>query len=91
MYSFLISPEIRARAVASADEYDWLTYSKAAPLRVNANLSLHSGSKFGVRPCAADPSTVKLVLHGNLDRVFTISMEAATKIAKGTSNERRKR
>jgi len=91
MYSFLISSEIRAQTIGEADEYDWLTYSRSTPLRVNANLSLQSGSRFGVRRCAEDPHSVRLVLHGNMQRVFTISMETAAKIAKGIANERRKR
>ncbi len=90
MYSFLISSEIRAQASGEADDYDWMTYSRRPTLRVNANLSLESGSRFGVRPCAEDPESIRLVIHGNMDRVFTISMETAAKIAKGVIHERRK-
>lgn len=86
MYSFL------SEATADpAESYDWFTYTKEMPVAVNANLRIENGTRFGVRRFDIDPTKVRLVLHGNLARVFTVNMEVARALAKGIRNERSKR
>jgi len=78
MYSFLLGP----RAKVDPSEYEWFTYTRASKI-INANLKIEKGTRFGVKPAVSDPNRVNLVLHGNLSRVFSVSMENAQTLAKG--------
>jgi hypothetical protein len=77
MYSFLLG----TRDTVDPSEYDWFTYTRATKI-INANLKIEKGARFGVRP-ATESNRVNLVLHGNLSRVFSVSMENARTLAKG--------
>jgi hypothetical protein len=88
MYSFLMSPEIVSAKVKPAESYDWFVYTNRSPVTINANLKIEKGAHFGVCRSDDDPRKVRLVLHGNLARVWTVSMEKARALAKGVKDER---
>jgi hypothetical protein len=88
MYSFLMSPEILSARTRPADAYDWFVYTNRSPVTINANLRIEKGMQFGVRRSEDDPRKVRLVIAGNLARVWTVNMEKAKALAKGVRNER---
>jgi hypothetical protein len=79
MYSFLLD---RERPRVDVQDFEWFTYSKSAPMVINANLKIEKGARFGVSP-SSDRDRVNVVMSSNLSRVFSVSMEKAQRLAKG--------
>jgi hypothetical protein len=78
-----MSPEVLSAKIKPEEAYDWFVYTNRSPVTINANLRIEKGARFGVRRSDDDPRKVRLVLHGNLARVWTVNMEKAKALAKG--------
>lgn len=77
MYSCLVA------RIKGTDEYEWFTYSgPTLDLQYRGILiPLAKGQKFGVRK-SSNNKDIRLVLGDDINRVFTISLDTAKKIAK---------
>jgi hypothetical protein len=77
MYSCLVA------RIKGEDEYDFFTYTGPMimlPFR-GIEIPLSKGEKFGVRK-SSNGKSIRLILGDDLNRVFTIDLETAKKIAR---------
>lgn len=78
MYSCLVA------RIKGEDEYDFFTY-KGKPLEIpfrGITRTLETGQRFGVRKSSSGKQ-IRMVFEGDLNRVMTIDLALAKKIAKG--------
>lgn len=79
MYSCLV---ITAR-IKEVDEYDWLAYS-GRPIEIpfrGVTRTLDTGDVFGVRK-SSNGKQIRMVFKNDLNRVMTLDLALAKKIAK---------
>ena len=79
MYSFLLESRIKPES-----DYDWFTY-QGAPLTLDFRgnpVLIDKGMRFGVRK-SSDGKKIRLVLPKDANRVLTIDVATAEKLAKG--------
>lgn len=77
MYSYLVA------RIKGEGEYTWFKYKGPLvmlPFR-GISVGLAAGEVFGVRP-SSDGKHIRLVLQGDINRVFTIDLELAHTLAK---------
>lgn len=77
MYSYLVA------RIKGEEEYDWFTYDGKTiniPYR-GVEMPLTKGQRFGVRK-SSNKRDIRLVFEGEINRVFTITLDLAKKIAR---------
>jgi hypothetical protein len=80
MYSFLLESRIKPET-----DYDFYTYKGKDPVTVEFRgnpVVIDTGQRFGVRK-SSNGKMIRLVLPDNVNRVLTIDIPTATKLAKG--------
>lgn len=84
MHSFLIES-----APKGEEHYDFFTYRGKVPVAVNfrgQDYRVMNGMRFGVRP-SSNKKFIRLIFPENKNRVFTIDLETAKKLAKGVGKD----
>jgi hypothetical protein len=80
MYSFLVKAAPRPE-----EAYQFFTYRGKRPVVVNfrgRDISIGAGQRFGVRP-SANGRHIRLVFPGDVNRVITLDLPTAQKLANG--------
>ena len=83
MFSFLVA------AIKPSENYSWYTYggSKLTTVTFRGNpVVISKGQRFGVRP-SANKKDIRLVLEGDLNRVITLTLQQAKKLADNIAPE----
>ena len=84
MYAFLIEAK-----PFSADRYQFFTYRAAKPVTVTfrgQDYEVSHGTRFGVRP-SSNHKAIRLIFPDNVNRVFTIDLKTAQKLADGVGRD----
>lgn len=80
MYSYLVTAAPRPESA-----YQFFTYRGKRPVNVNfrgAEIPITNGMKFGVRP-SANGKHIRLIFPGDANRVITLDLPTAQKLANG--------
>lgn len=83
MFSFLQA------AIKPASDYSWFKYagSKPTSLTFRGNqVEIKKGQNFGVRP-SVNKKDIRLVLENDLNRVITLTLDQAKKLARNVAQE----
>jgi len=84
MYKFLAVNRILS-VIKPDSSYEWFTYKGRRPIDVEfrgKTISIKKGQRFGVRK-SANKKQIRMVLEDQANRVITLSLDQAQKLAKG--------
>lgn len=85
MYAFLLEA-----APKDESHYDFYTYNGKEPVGVvfrGQEYTVDRGTRFGVRP-SSNGKHIRMIFPDNKNRVFTLDLPTAQKLAKGVARER---